>query len=811
MNRLSAHLLSASLLALAATAAQAEWTNRYPKIPGVSHHVYLEGFNLPTFSQQPTDPAPSPDGRSVVFAARGWLWEMDTATRQARRITRDGAVDARPAWSPDGRQLVFVRDNGSDTAIMLLDRASGRTRVLVDSPAMDLDPVFTPDGRAVLYSSAEAGDFDLWRVDLATGAKTRLTRDKGQELNPQPVRGGQEIAYVAKVDGQDDRIALLTVADGTRRTLRSEGLEPQLRLAAAPDGQSLAMTVPDGDRWQLRIADAGGGISIRLAPDAAYPLSPAWGRDGIWFVQPTRAEGFSLHRVAVTGGSPQDMTPVSWDLGERTARVTIRTAQKGAAVPARLAVRDGKGHPASPALGIVYFDGQHGRHFFHSPGAVTVEVPPGTISVQATRGWDGQAMVQRAVQAGEEAVIDIDLPSTGFNAHARGFRSGDLHSHLNYGGPFQLEPDDLVPMMQAEDLDVATPQLANLHTTLVDQRWAGWRRTQPPLIQFSQEVRSHFLGHIGVIGADALFTPWFFGPGYPVLAQADTANYDALRFARAHGGIGIYVHPVSIADPFPAGDAEPRGLPLELVPDALDGDVDAIEIACLWSDERGTTEAWYRLLNLGLPIAPSGGSDTMHNFHRTMAIGATRVYARPEGPGMAAYLDAVRDGRSFVSTGPMLDFKVDGQAPGGIVAAGARTVEWTLDAASATPFETVEILVNGRVVWRSDGLKQAGLRTYTGRIDVPAGGWIAARIQGGPSAWPTQDSYPFAHTAPVWLGQKGSTDPSARQAAAADLERWMTAASRRLATSYPGDAGGRLKARFEKASATLRAIRAGGG
>ncbi len=192
--------------------------------------------------------------------------------------------------------------------------------------------------------------------------------------------------------------------------------------------------------------------------------------------------------------------------------MTVRTRRAGAALPARLAVTDGQGHPAAPATGITYFDGQHGRRFFHSPGAVTLEVPAGAVAIHATHGWDGEAVVRRTVRAGEEAVIDIDLPTTGFDAHARGYWSADLHTHLNYGGPFQLDPEDLVPMMRAEGLDVSTPQLANLQTTLVDRRWAGWRRTEPPLIRFSQEVRSHFLGHVGVIGADALFAPWFFGP-----------------------------------------------------------------------------------------------------------------------------------------------------------------------------------------------------------------------------------------------------------------------------------------------------------
>lgn len=808
MRSTIARLLILPVLALSAAPSHGEWTNRYPKIANVSHHVYLEGFNLPTFSASPSDPAPAPDGRTVAFAARGWLWAMDATTRQAVRLTRSKGVDSRPAWSPDGRQIAFVRDDGRDTAIMLVDVASRRERVAVNSAALDLDPAFAPDGGSLFYSSAEAGDFDLWRLDLGSGAKTRLTTDFGQELNPVPVKGGTALVYVAKVSSASDTVATLSLGDGVRRTLRSEGLAPQMRVAASPDGRSIAATIPDGDRWKIVAFDADGGDAVRLAPEARSPQTPAWSRGGaVWFVEPTRDEQFALHRVAETGGAIEDMSPLEWDLGERTARVTIRTRQAGKPVAARLAVLDGQGHPAAPRTGISYFDGQHGRIFFHSPGTVTMEIPAGTMRLTASHGFDGAANATRTVRAGEDVTIDLDIPSTGFDAAARGWYSADLHSHLNYGGPFQLEPEDLVMPMRAEALDLATPQLANLQTTLVDTKWWGWQRTAPPLIRFSQEVRSHFLGHVGVIGADALFDPWFFGPGYPVYGQSDLTNADALRFARAHGGLNTYVHPVSPRDPFPAG-GEPRGLPLELVPDAVMGDVDAIEIACLWSDELGSSEAWYRLLNLGVPIVPSAGSDTMHNFHRTMAIGSARVFAKPDGPlGVASFLDAVRKGRSFVTTGPMVEFAIAGVGPGGVVTGGARSLEWTLDAWSPTAVESVEVLVNGRVAWRGAGLPAPGKRSYGGRIDVPAGGWVAARVHGGPSSWPTQDSYPFAHTAPIWLGRVGSADPAAVRSAAADLLRWMDVAERRLATGYPGDAGVRLKKRFAAARERLRAAR----
>lgn len=793
-------------LALAAGPGAAEWTNRYPKIANVSHHVYLEGFNLPTFATSPTDPAPSPDGRQVAFAAHGWLWIMDVQNRAARRLTRDAGVDSRPAWSPDGRQIAFVRDSSRDLAVWTVDVATGQTRALVDTPAMDMDPAFAPDGRSVFYSSAEAGDLDIWRIDLASGRKTRLTQARGQELNPVPIADG--LAFIAKPSGATDTVATLDFDDGKTTVVRREGLAPQMRLAASPDGRSIALTpFVGGDRTGLLLSATGGGETFRLVPEAHYPLTPAWGRDGwVWYVEPGRDERFTLRRVRATGGAVEDMTPRRWDAGERLARVTIRTRQGGRPVAARLAVADGQGHPAAPATGISYFDGQHGRIFFHSAGVTTVEVPAGDISVTGSHGYDGAVTVRRSVRVGEAVTIDLDLPA-GW-AGARGWFAADLHSHLNYGGPFQLEPDDLVTAMRAEGLDVATPQLANLQTTLVDARWWGTDRIVPPLIRFSQEVRSHFLGHVAVLGADRLHDPWFFGPGYPVLGQIDLSNASPLRHARAHGGMNVYVHPVSNADPFPA-NAPPSGLPLELVPDALAGDVDTLEIACLWSDERGTADAWYRLLNLGLPIMPSAGSDTMHNFHRTMAIGATRIYARgPQPLTVPGYLAAVKAGRSFVTSGPMLDFTAGGQGPGGVVARATR-VPFTLDAWSPTGADKVEVLVNGRVAW-SGGALPAGGKRFAGSVDVPAGGWIAARVHSGVTQWPSQDSYPFAHTAPVWIGARGSSDPAAVRAAAADVLRWLDVADAQLARGYPGDAGTSIKARFATARARLvRAAQSG--
>ena len=808
-TKLFRSLLCALCLQLGAGGAYGQWTNRYPKVANFAHHVYLEGYNLPTLAAGPTDPAPSPGGRALAFAARGWLWLMETGTREARRLTRGRGVDSRPAWSPDGRQLAFVRDDGRDTAVVLLDVASGAERVVVDTPALDLDPAFSADGRALFYSSAEAGDLDLWRVELGTGAKKRLTTDRGLELRPQPLPGDAQVLYVSKV-GSIDAVALLDLGDNSRRVLREEGIASQLRPALKPGGRSFVANLPAQDRWQLWLSDLKGGPPVQLAREARYPLTPAFGPDGahVYFVEPGEDERFRLFRVPASGGTPEDLSPLSWDWGEPTTRFTVRTRRAGGAapLPARLSVTDRDGRPVLPDSGQPRFDGQNGLVFYYSPGAVSFEAPAGEVRVLASHGFGGAAAsASRVVRAGEAAVIDLELPATLWEPASEGWYSADLHSHLNYGGPYLLTPEDIVLDMRAEALDLATPQLANLHTRFIDAEWWGWRRAgSPPMIAFAQEVRSHFLGHVAVVGADSLYWPWYYGPGYPVYDDLDLPNSDALLFARRRGGMNSYVHPVSGRDPFPRG-GPPAGLPLELVPDALAGDVDTLEVACLWSDELGTSEAWYRLLNLGLPVMPSAGSDSMHNFYRTMAVGSTRIYARPEGAlNLTGFLAAVRAGRSFVTTGPLVKFKVGGAEAGGTInAPPGQAVAWELDVWSPLPAERVELLVNGKAVWSGKGPDAPGHKTYAGRIDAPAGGWVAARVYGGASAWPVMDSYPFAHTAPVWFTRVGSTDAPAARAAAQDLLRWMDVAEKRLAEGYAGAPAARLRRRFADARRAL--------
>lgn len=773
------------LLVTGAVPAAAQFTNRYPRIAGMSHHVYLEGYELPTMNAGPTDPAVAPGGARIAFSARGWIWVLDAATGHATRITDGAEMDFRPAWSPDGRRLAFVRDDTRDTWIVVRDLATGR-ETRIDTPALDLDPTFTP-GDSLIYSSAREGQLDLWRSAADGSGATRLTTRTGLELKPTISADGATLVYLHK--GGGDRVIARTIGTDDERELATEWIVSQTRPAVSPDGRMVVYGWARDDRYELRLISTGNSAtSVRLTGGSrGLPLAPAWSPDGawVWFTEAGADEVMRLYRIPTVGGRPEEIVIRTWDWGRPTGIVRIATTQDGASIPSRLTVTDAGGHPAVPTMGFAQFALQHGRIFFYSSGTMEVVVPAGTVSVTATRGLTTPAVTRTAeVRAGDVTPIALELSHV-WDSRAAGFLSGDHHFHLNYGGPYTLDPEDLLPMMRGEQLDVATPAIANLHNRFEEQQRWGWSRTaELPLIQFAQEVRSHFLGHVGLLNTRELFWPWIWGPGYQVYGTDDRPNAEPLQFARAQGGMGGYVHPVSSRNPL--AEQNHSSLPVLLAVDGILGNIDWLEVACLWSDEIGTATMWYQFLNLGHPVALEAGTDVMTDYYRTMAVGTTRLYVQTGGSTrLADYWTNMKAGRSFVTSGPMLLLSVAGRPPGDAVPRGGNTA-WELTLHSAVPVDTVELLVNGEVVWTATGVTGPGSRTYSGRVRLPAGGWVAARARGGDPVWPAMDSYAFAHTSPVWIGRVGSTDRAARRRAAAALSPVVDAAERRLIAGYGG-------------------------
>jgi Tol biopolymer transport system component len=187
------------------------------------------------------------------------LREIELPGGTSRQITRSLAVDRQPAYSPDGRRLVFSSNRTGNLDLWLLDRQSGALRQLTDDAAQDWDPGFTPDGRQVLFSSSRSGNLEIWAIDLDGSNARQVSRDGVDAENPTMTPDGGWIVYTS---GNADHLGLFRIRpDGSEAT--------QITVGNHTNGE----VSPDG-RWALFIV-AGVGARIHFVEIETGRLAPS--------------------------------------------------------------------------------------------------------------------------------------------------------------------------------------------------------------------------------------------------------------------------------------------------------------------------------------------------------------------------------------------------------------------------------------------------------------------------------------------------------------------------------------------------------
>jgi TolB protein len=792
--------------------ALAQWENRYPKLSDFGHHVYLEQHELPILAAGPTDPAPAPDGRSLAFSAHGWLWLLDLESGIAERLTDGAELDARPRWSPDGKRLAFVRDTGLDTQIVILDLETS-DETLIDTDTIDLDPEFSADGETLFYASASGDVLSLWRRNLAADVGEQITDLPQVERNVRRLPGGSGILYLHS-DGTHRSLRMRDFLSGQDDIVHGETLTYHLTADVHPVERLAVFSAPIDNAYHLWTMDLDDPrVRHRLTTGDAFALTPAFSADGeqIYFVTLGDNRQFRLMRIRTYGGDPEPVDIREWRYGTGTARLEVAVRDDdGEPVTARVSISAENGYPVAHPGDATFFDSQTGRHFFYVEGDATFDVPAGRYEVLATRGpMTPVASQSVSVRPAGRASAELSLAPIWDSAEA-GYVSADYHVHLNGDGHHRADHTDALRAAAGEDLDHLAPMSWNRWERKIDRPLVGLRseRDGHKVVQ-GQEVRSHFHGHIGLARIDDPFEPWFFGPSNPTLGNPDLTNGDVIAYADSIGAFPTYVHPVGI-DEDPFADGQEGEIPLELVSDGVLSDRMGIELVCAWTSPLGTAEVWYRLLNIGRPVAAISGTDAWVDFHRTPAVGTGRAYVRaPEaGRGFDDVLDAAAAGRSFLTTGPALVFRLDdGSAPGDVTSPG--THQWSATLASTADIDVFEIIVNGTVVERMAGVSAGETVELDGTVELPEAGWVAARAYASErpdDAWPSMHVRPFAHASPIWIGEVGSTDPTAQAGAAADLLRAIAVSEARASKAYAEVPMPRLAARFEAAKLELEGM-----
>jgi len=208
----------------------------------------------------------------------------------------------------------------------------------------------------------------------------------------------------------------------------------------------------------------------------------------------------------------------------------------------------------------------------------------------------------------------------------------------------------------------------------------------------------------------------------------------------------------------------------EALVNAVLGKVDAFEVDAA---DRSTANLplWYRLLNGGVRLPLSGASGKASN---RIALGSVRTLTPGAPKGYAGWVDHVRAGRSVATSGPYLWLSVNDEPfAARVTPARGEPVRVRAEAASVVPFERLEVVANGALVASASPQGELFATAVEAEVNLPDGGWVAARCWGTLKA----DFYPhgpvFAHTSPVWIEPDGIAPkrrPDAVSAVARDVD-----------------------------------------
>lgn len=156
------------------------------------------------------DPAFAADGRLAV-SIEGDIWIRDAGGGKWVRLTSGASWDRQPAWSPDGRSIVFSSDRNGNADLWTIRAAapgSSPERLTTDAD-VDAEPVVARDG-TIIFVRGRGSAARLWRRN-SDGTERRVTRTEMTERHPAVSPAGDRIAYVELGEaGRRLRIRMLT-------------------------------------------------------------------------------------------------------------------------------------------------------------------------------------------------------------------------------------------------------------------------------------------------------------------------------------------------------------------------------------------------------------------------------------------------------------------------------------------------------------------------------------------------------------------------------------------------------------------------
>ena len=400
----------------------------------------------------------------------------------------------------------------------------------------------------------------------------------------------------------------------------------------------------------------------------------------------------------------------------------------------------------------------------------TIELPAGQYTFTIEHGKEYFRLTRKVTLGTED--IDLKLRLKRWIDMARtDWYSGDTHVHRTL--------QELPNVQLAEDLNVSFPLLYWV-TKAFEPPGTGDKSTgkkvEPKLISiddthviyplnteyeiFSVDGKSHTLGAFFVLNHQSVFQKGV--PPVAGIAENARAQGGLLELDKHNWPWSMMLVPIMNIDLFELANNHIWRTEFafsgfgEGAPEYMGVETNSKDFTELGWIEYGFKN-YYALLNCGFRLRPTAG--TASGVH-PVPLGFGRVYVKlKDGFDYEKWMQGLDEGRSFVTTGPMLFVTINNFEPGHIFRqSNEGTVSYLVDgiAQSAYPLERIEIVVNGLV---AKTLKARNIQMPSGgfsskineKKDVSSSSWIAVRCFEARPDGRTR----FAHTSPFHVEVEG--------------------------------------------------------
>lgn len=355
------------------------------------------------------------------------------------------------------------------------------------------------------------------------------------------------------------------------------------------------------------------------------------------------------------------------------------------------------------------------RTVFYVNGQYGARLPAGEYELIVAKGPEHRLARERfSVEENRTTLVRIRLQRWRDMAR-EGWYSGEDHMHYARHSPHD---DRLLGLFaQAEYIKVSNIlQFDNSHTSYLQHY--DWKtviadaETSTVLVPGQEAPRTTRLGHTIQLNTKK-----------PI---RDTSTYllyhKAFEAARAQGGLAGYAH--AVGPQFDPETYRVKGM-------AIDVPLGSVDFAEIMTLHVTGTSVWFDFLNLGFKISPTAGTD----YPFGGVPGTARNYVKLDSPFTSqAWFDALKKGHTFITSGPMLEFSINGRRMGSEIQANPGETLSIEGVATINPdmgrVASLELVEQGDVIRTVPGLDEGSDVELRHEVRAKQGTWFVLQARG---------------------------------------------------------------------------------